>query len=73
MKEVLYQELLTKGQQLLMLTPEGLDSNTEQDLANLKEKWETVQGKVAERKVWRWWLVLAALSLMIHNLRFSSQ
>ncbi|KAG7230180.1 hypothetical protein INR49_009900 [Caranx melampygus] len=50
-KEELYQELLTKGQQLLMLTPEGADSNTEQDLANLKEKWETVQGKVTERKV----------------------
>ncbi|XP_071336943.1 dystonin isoform X4 [Trachinotus anak] len=50
-KEELYQELLNKGQQLLLLTPEGPDSNTEQDLANLKEKWEAVQGKVAERKV----------------------
>ena len=50
-KEELYQELLNKGHQLLMMTPEGPDSNTEQDLANLKEKWEAVQGKVAERKV----------------------
>uniref|UniRef100_A0A3B4WFJ4 Dystonin n=1 Tax=Seriola lalandi dorsalis TaxID=1841481 RepID=A0A3B4WFJ4_SERLL len=50
-KEELYRELLNKGQQLLMLAPEGPDSNTEQDLANLKEKWEAVQGKVAERKV----------------------
>ncbi|XP_053189157.1 dystonin [Scomber japonicus] len=49
-KEELYQELMNKGQQLLILTPEGPDSNTEQDLANLKEKWETVQGKVTERK-----------------------
>ncbi|KAF3708317.1 Dystonin 230 kDa bullous pemphigoid antigen 230/240 kDa bullous pemphigoid antigen [Channa argus] len=50
-KEELYQELLNKGHQLLMTTPEGPDSNTEQDLTNLKEKWESVQGKVAERKV----------------------
>lgn len=51
-KEELYQELLNKGHQLLVITPEGPDSNTEQDLTNLKEKWESVQGKVAERKVW---------------------
>lgn len=51
-KEELYQELLNKGHQLLAMTPEGPDSNTEQDLANLKDKWEAVQGKVAERKVW---------------------
>lgn len=50
-KEELYQELLNKGQQLLAVTPEGSDSNTEQDLASLKDKWESVQGKVAERKV----------------------
>nr|XP_046257656.1 dystonin isoform X15 [Scatophagus argus] len=50
-KEELYQELLNKGRQLLAVTPEGPDSNTEQDLANLKDKWEAVQGKVAERKV----------------------
>ncbi|CAJ1067500.1 dystonin isoform X11 [Xyrichtys novacula] len=50
-KEELYQELMNKGQQLLAMTPEGPDSNTEQDLANLKDKWEAVQGKVAERKV----------------------
>lgn len=50
-KEELYQELMNKGHQLLAVTPEGPDSNTEQDLANLKDKWEAVQGKVAERKV----------------------
>ncbi|XP_077586323.1 dystonin isoform X14 [Stigmatopora nigra] len=46
-KEELYQELMIKGQQLLTLTPEG---NTEQDLANLTEKWEATQAKVADRK-----------------------
>uniref|UniRef100_A0A3Q3IQ51 Dystonin n=1 Tax=Monopterus albus TaxID=43700 RepID=A0A3Q3IQ51_MONAL len=50
-KEELYKELLNKGHQLLMMTPEAPDSNTEHDLANLKEKWEAVEGKVAERKV----------------------
>lgn len=50
-KEELYQELLNKGTQLLALTPESSDSTTEQDLTNLKEKWEAVQAKVAERKV----------------------
>lgn len=50
-KEELYQELLHKGHQLLAMAPEGPDSNMEQDLASLKEKWETAQGKVAERKV----------------------
>lgn len=50
-KEDLYQELLNKGHQLLTMTPEGPDSNTEQDLANLKDKWESVQGKAAERRV----------------------
>ncbi|XP_061645425.1 dystonin isoform X25 [Phyllopteryx taeniolatus] len=47
-KEELYQELMTKGQQLLAMMPEG---NTEQDLANLKDKWEATLAKVAERKV----------------------
>lgn len=51
-KEELYQELMNKGRQLLAVAPEGPDSNTDQDLANLKDKWEVVQGKVAERKVW---------------------
>ena len=50
-KEELYQRLMDKGQQLLTMTPEGPDSTTEQDLANLKEKWVSVQAKAAERKV----------------------
>uniref|UniRef100_A0A8C5B1R8 Dystonin n=1 Tax=Gadus morhua TaxID=8049 RepID=A0A8C5B1R8_GADMO len=50
-KEELYGTLVTKGQQLLTLSPEGLDSNTEQDLANLRDKWGAVRTKVAERKV----------------------
>lgn len=33
------------------MTPENQDSNTEQDLHNLQEKWECVQAKMADRKV----------------------
>lgn len=77
-KEELYQELMNKGHQLLAVTPEGPDSNTEQDLTNLKDKWEAVQGKVAERRVcylkpWRGWQINTALSLMIHNFNFRSR
>lgn len=65
-KEVLYQELLNKGQQLLAVTPAGPDSNAEQDLANLKDKWEAVQGKVTERKVRQsWWWVSERCSLVL--------
>ncbi|XP_028843818.1 dystonin isoform X8 [Denticeps clupeoides] len=50
-KEELYQQLMLKGQQLVAMTPEGQDSIMEQDLRNLREKWESVQAKAAERKV----------------------
>lgn len=50
-KEEVYRQLMQKGKQLVAMAPEGQDSNTEQDLRNLEEKWESVQGKVAERKV----------------------
>uniref|UniRef100_A0A8C7UBW6 Dystonin n=1 Tax=Oncorhynchus mykiss TaxID=8022 RepID=A0A8C7UBW6_ONCMY len=50
-KEELYQQLMNKGQQLLTMTPSDQDSNTEQDLRNLQDKRESVQVKVAERKV----------------------
>ncbi|XP_036402094.1 LOW QUALITY PROTEIN: dystonin [Megalops cyprinoides] len=49
-KEELYQSLMQRGQQLLAITPDGQDTNTEQDLKNLQEKWDSVQAKVAERK-----------------------
>ncbi|XP_060727867.1 dystonin isoform X10 [Tachysurus vachellii] len=50
-KEELYQKLIHRDQQLKAMTPENQDSGTEQDLLNLREKWECVQSKVAERKV----------------------
>ncbi|XP_078477699.1 LOW QUALITY PROTEIN: dystonin-like, partial [Lampetra planeri] len=51
LKEELYQELMKKGQQLLTMAPGSPDSNMEQDLTSLKDKWNAVQAKVAERKV----------------------
>ncbi|XP_051503373.1 dystonin-like [Myxocyprinus asiaticus] len=50
-KEEIYKQLLHRGQQILVITPEGQDSTTELDLHNLQDKWECVQAKVAERKV----------------------
>ncbi|KAJ8013741.1 hypothetical protein DPEC_G00032940 [Dallia pectoralis] len=50
-KEELYQQLMDKGHQLVIMTPSGQDNNTEQDLGNLQDKWEMVQAKVADRKV----------------------
>ncbi|KAJ8250314.1 hypothetical protein COCON_G00222360 [Conger conger] len=50
-KEELYHDLRRRGQQLLSLVQEGQDANTEQDLRNLQEKWESVQAKLDERKV----------------------
>ncbi|XP_066552919.1 dystonin isoform X4 [Amia ocellicauda] len=49
-KEELYNKLIQRGQQLLSIVHEGHDINTEQDLKNLKEKWESVQTKMTERK-----------------------
>ncbi|XP_047667970.1 dystonin isoform X24 [Tachysurus fulvidraco] len=50
-KEELYQKLIHRDQQLKAMTPENQDSGTEQDLLNLREKWECVQSKVSERRV----------------------
>ncbi|XP_069036167.1 dystonin isoform X12 [Lepisosteus oculatus] len=49
-KEELCSQLMQRGQHLLTIVHEGHDSNTEQDLRNLKEKWESVQTKMTERK-----------------------
>nr|XP_033792320.1 dystonin isoform X9 [Geotrypetes seraphini] len=50
-KKETYRSLLLKGQQLLARCPESKDTNVEQDINKLKEKWESVQTKLSERKV----------------------
>lgn len=42
---------MQKGQQMLARCPESSETNVEQDINNLKEKWESVQTKLSERKV----------------------
>lgn len=36
---------------MLARCPESAETNVEQDINNLKEKWESVQTKLGERKV----------------------
>ncbi|NXJ64455.1 DYST protein, partial [Rostratula benghalensis] len=49
-KEETYKCLMQKGQQMLARCPESAETNIEQDINNLKEKWESVQTKLSERK-----------------------
>ncbi|NXE75684.1 DYST protein, partial [Cochlearius cochlearius] len=49
-KEETYKRLMQKGQQMLARCPESPETNVEQDINNLKEKWESVQTKLSERK-----------------------
>ncbi|XP_051633777.1 dystonin isoform X12 [Manacus candei] len=49
-KEETYKCLMQKGQQMLARCPETTETNVEQDINNLKEKWESVQTKLSERK-----------------------
>ncbi|XP_023611343.1 dystonin isoform X7 [Myotis lucifugus] len=49
-KEETYKSLMQKGQQLLARCPESAETNIDQDINNLKEKWESVETKLNERK-----------------------
>ncbi|XP_044531853.1 dystonin isoform X1 [Gracilinanus agilis] len=49
-KEETYKCLMQKGQQMLTRCPESADTNVDQDINNLKEKWESVEAKLSERK-----------------------
>ncbi|NWU64640.1 DYST protein, partial [Pterocles burchelli] len=49
-KEETYKCLMQKGQQMLARYPESAETNVEQDINNLKEKWESVQTMLSERK-----------------------
>ncbi|XP_032072187.1 dystonin isoform X2 [Thamnophis elegans] len=50
-KEETYRCLLQKGLQMLAKCPESMETNVEQDINNLKEKWESVKTKLNERKI----------------------
>ncbi|XP_048352694.1 dystonin isoform X7 [Sphaerodactylus townsendi] len=50
-KEETYKCLMDKGLQMLARCPESVETNVEQDINNLKEKWESVEAKLSERKI----------------------
>ncbi|XP_026520901.1 dystonin [Notechis scutatus] len=50
-KEKTYRCLMQKGLQMLARCPESMETNVEQDINNLKEKWESVETKLNERKI----------------------
>ncbi|XP_073192388.1 dystonin isoform X16 [Lepidochelys kempii] len=49
-KEETYKCLMRKGQQMLARCPGSAETNVEQDINNLKVKWDSVQTKLSERK-----------------------
>ncbi|KAM9667394.1 dystonin [Trichechus inunguis] len=49
-KEETYRSLMQKGQQMLASCPKSAETNIDQDINNLKEKWELVETKLNERK-----------------------
>ncbi|XP_008570411.1 PREDICTED: LOW QUALITY PROTEIN: dystonin [Galeopterus variegatus] len=50
-KEETYKSLMQKGQQMLARCPKSAETNIDQDINNLKEKWESVETKLNERKI----------------------
>ncbi|XP_045150781.1 dystonin isoform X2 [Echinops telfairi] len=49
-KEETYRSLMQKGQQMLARCPKSAETNIDQDIHHLKEKWELVEAKLSERK-----------------------
>ncbi|XP_032155710.1 dystonin isoform X26 [Sapajus apella] len=49
-KEETFKNLMQKGQQMLARCPKSAETNIDQDINNLKEKWESVETKLNERK-----------------------
>ncbi|KAM8776730.1 dystonin isoform 9-T9 [Rhynchonycteris naso] len=49
-KEETYKSLMQKGQQMLARCPKSAETNIDQDINNLKEKWKSVESKLNERK-----------------------
>lgn len=49
-KEETYKSLMLRGQQMLARCPRSAETNIDQDITNLKEKWESVKSKLNEKK-----------------------
>ncbi|XP_071998332.1 dystonin isoform X6 [Engystomops pustulosus] len=50
-KEPVYKSIMHKSQQMMQRCPDDPEANMDQDINNLKEKWESVEIKLGERKV----------------------
>ncbi|MEE6476574.1 hypothetical protein FKM82_011128 [Ascaphus truei] len=49
-KEEVYKNIMLKGQHTVARCTESPETNIDQDINNLKEKWESVETKLSERK-----------------------
>ncbi|XP_077343982.1 dystonin isoform X31 [Lithobates pipiens] len=49
-KEEVYKNIMLKSQQLLQKSSDDPEANMDQDINNLKEKWESVETKLSEQK-----------------------
>ncbi|XP_040284525.1 dystonin isoform X12 [Bufo bufo] len=50
-KEHVYESIMLKSQQMMQRCLDEPEANMDQDINNLKEKWESVETKLSERKV----------------------
>lgn len=50
-KEEVYKNIMLKSQQMLQKSSDDPEANMDQDINNLKEKWESVETKLSEQKV----------------------
>ncbi|XP_075058647.1 dystonin isoform X25 [Mixophyes fleayi] len=50
-KEHVYKSIMLKSQQLMERCIDDPETNMDQDINNLKEKWESVETKLSERKI----------------------
>ncbi|XP_078504101.1 dystonin isoform X2 [Lissotriton helveticus] len=49
-KEVIYKNLMQKGQHMLARCADSTETHVEQDLNSLQEKWESIDARINERK-----------------------
>ncbi|XP_068137517.1 dystonin isoform X15 [Hyperolius riggenbachi] len=50
-KEEVYKSIMLKSQQILQRSTDDPEANVDQDINNLKEKWDSVETKLSEQKV----------------------
>ena len=61
---------MQRGQQVLERCPQSAETNIDQDINNLKEKWESVETKLNERKVRAWINIREWMFYLFHFMGF---